>query len=205
MERIPDQSSQRLDFPKFPDDLRIQGHRMALRALTLSLLLNGKKYISLHKSIESLPDERKIQIQKIRKKRFLRKKSKLKQVRTTHEEHVHHAQELVDEMHDVLTHIDDIRQRFYQQIEDTNLSGFTDLSNHYAARLLFLESMGARALTVLEEAEEGVVKVHLLEILKDRIAQTRNALTEQLEWLPNMKELIFDPSSQYQSIMQVAY
>jgi len=192
------ESAHHSEHPKF------QSHRMALRALTMSLLLHGKKYISLHNSVEHLPDERKIQIQKIRTKRFVRRAAKLSHVRTSHEEHVHHAQELVSEMHDVLAKVDETRHRLYQQIEDTGNSGFTELSDHYAARLLCLESIGAQALTTLQETEENAVEVQLLSVLKSRIKHTRKALTEQLEWLPDMKELLFDEASQYQAIMRPA-
>lgn len=184
---------------------RYQNHVTAMRVTTAALMLYGRRYISLHNSVEHLPDERKNQIHAIRKKRFTRRSTKQQRVRSTHEEHVKHAQELVFDMQESLTKLDEIRGRFYQQIEDTQLSGFTDLAVHYASRLLLLEAKGAEALTKLQADEKDVVEIILLQVLIERIATARDALTQQIDWLPKLKNLVLDNSSQYQSIMQLAY
>ena len=178
---------------------------IAMRVTTMSLMLYGKKYIELHNSVDHLPEERKGQINNIRKKRFKSRSTKQENVRSTHEEHVKHGQELVFDMQESLIRLDEIRGRFYQQIEDTQQSGFTGLAEHYASRLLFLETKGAEALSKLQVDEKDVVEVKLLKVLIERIQLTRVALTKQMEWLPELKNLVRDNASQYQSIMQIAY
>lgn len=206
MENRPRQPSEE---PRHKDLLstnpHYQNHVMAMRVTAMSLMLYGRQYITLHNSVEHLPDERKDQINAIRKKRFTRRSTKQKRVRSTHEEHVRHAQELVFNMQSSLEKVDEIRGRFYQQIEDTQLSGFTHLAEHYASRLLFLEEKGAEALSKLQVDEKDVVEVTLLQVLIERIKSTRNALTHQMEWMPELQNLVLDTSSQYQSIMQIAY
>jgi hypothetical protein len=186
-------------------DSRYEHHVMAMRVTTMSLMLYGEKYIELHNSVDHLPEERRDQINKIRKKRFTSRSAKQENVRSTHEEHVKHAQELVFDMQESLIRLDEIRGRFYQQIEDTQQSGFTHLAEHYASRLLFLETKGAEALSKLQVDEKDVVEVKLLEVLIERIKNTRDALVQQMEWLPELRKLVEDSSSQYQSIMQIAY
>ena len=206
MKNYPHQPSEQpsnRDF--FPTGSHYQQHTMAMRVTTMSLMLYGRRYMELHNSVDHLPEERKDQINSIRKKRFASRSTKQQKVRSTHEEHVKHAQELVFDMQESLTKLDEIRGRFYQQIEDTQQSGFTDLAEHYASRLLFLETKGAEALSKLQVDEKYVVEVTLLQVLIERIKNTRDALLQQMEWLPELRKLVVDSSSQYQSIMQIAY
>lgn len=179
----------------------IESHTLAFQALTLSLILNGKKYITLHNTIKNLPEERREQIHRIRKKHFTRKSQKQSAVQSTHEDFVIYAKELEQERSLTLTKVDTIRKRFGQQIEDSTFFGYENLASHYANRLLFLEEKGAEALQHLSKSQQHDIKDSLLTVLINRINQVRALLLYQSEWLPDLQRLVSDNKSQYQSII----
>jgi hypothetical protein len=182
----------------------VQSHTMAFQALTMSLIQHGKNYIALQNDVDNLPRERRNQIQRIRKKKLTRRENKRKQVQESHEEHVQHAHEMIAEMNQALSMLDNVRCRFYQQIQDTHTSGLHELAEHNASRLLYLETKGAEALAHLSDTREGIVEASLLAALLARISSVREALTRQMEWLPELSRLVHESSTQYRSILEPA-
>lgn len=180
-------------------------HALAFEGLTLSLIQNGKRDINLQIDIQHLSGDRRKQIDSIRAKHFIGKSKKRSVVRSTHEEHALHAQEMKSELRNVLSALDDIRGRFAQQIEDSMFSGYEELATHYAARLLFLETKGAEVLENLHQEQEDAVEIRHLITLINGISAVQDAVRKQLEWIPDLQHLIVKNSSQYSTILQPSY